>query len=312
MITIRKLTRIIFYLSCLLFVISCKKDKPDENNTTIIPSGGPYLIFKFRFDSTQARLNNLGQSAVLPAGHSAQHPLMNKMSAHYIELSPSMTTPVGAGRVLYHAPETTLGGSTAILHSQSVMKADGEEFFRFPIDSIPAGTYNYLRISVAYQNYDIKYKYVFNGTPLYLNGTIASFVGYNTYVNTYTIKTQTVSPSATQGGTGNHLQGYWGFETTVAGVTSVSDGQSPPGATTVVNPLWSSSPIPPGSCLVTGQFANGLTINGNETIDKTIVVSFSTNRSFEWKDFNADGWFEPQGGDTVVDMGLRGMIPLVQ
>ena len=296
---------------CLLLLnFSCKKDQaenPSNNNANT--QNQPYLIFKFRFDSTQARLNNLGQASVLPSGHSAQHPKMNSMAAHYIELCPTMFTPVGGGKKLFHAPETSLGGSTAIVHDQSIIKGNGEEFFRIPIDSIPAGTFNYLRVSVAYQNYDINYKYVFNGTPLYLNGTIASFVGYNTYINSYKIKTQTVNPSSTTGGVGNHLQGYWGFETSVAGNTSVSDGQAPPGATTVPNPIWSSSPIPQGSCLVTGQFLNPLVITGNETNDIIITVSFSTNNSFEWKDQNSDGWFEPAAGDSVKDMGLRGMIP---
>jgi hypothetical protein len=293
----------------LIFLNSCKKDDPGNQNTNQSSNSTKYVIFKFRFDSTQARLNNLGQAALIPAGRSAQHPLMNKMAAHYIELSPSMTTAVGNGKVLFHAPETNIGGSTAILHSQSILKGNGEEFFRIPLDSISPGTYNFLRVSVAYQNYDINYKYVFNGTPLYLTGTIASFVGYNTYINNYTIKNQTVSPSSAVGGSGNHLQGYWGFETTVFGNTTVSDGQAPPGATTVPNPIWSSSPIPQGSCLVTGQFPNPLVISGNETSDIIITVSFSTNKSFEWKDQNSDGWFEPAAGDSVVDMGLRGMIP---
>jgi hypothetical protein len=38
----------------------------------------------------------------------------------------------------------------------------------------------------------------------------------------------------------------------------------------------------------------------------------STNQSFEWIDGNANGKWEPSKGESVVDMGLRGMIPFVQ
>ena len=203
----------LFFLPLFIFFLSCKKDEAITQNNNGTSTQTRYVIFKFHFDSTQARLDNLGNAAVLPSNHSAQHPKMNKMCAHYVELTPTMFTAVGGGKVLYHAPETTAGGATAIDHSLSVMKGEGEEFLRIPIDSISPGTYNYLRVSLAYQNYTIRYKYVYNSVPFYLNGTIASFVGYNTFINSYLINTQTVTPSAGTGGPGNHLQGYWGFET---------------------------------------------------------------------------------------------------
>lgn len=302
-------------LLCLLFSVtllctapSCKKDKT-------VPEPTPakkYIIFKFKFDSTLARLNNLGQPAVMPAGHSALSPVFNGMCAHYVELDPSMYTAIGGGPVLYHAPETTAGGTTAIDHSKSIIKGNNEEFLRVPLDSITPGTYTYLRVSLAYQNYDIRYKYTYQGTPYVFTGTVASFIGYNTYINSYAIKTQTLSPSAAAGGPGNHLQGYWGFETTALSTTNVLDGQSPPGATTVPNPIFATSPIPQGSCLVTGAFSSPLVITGTETADKVVQVALSTNNSFEWKDANMDGYYEPAAGDTVVDMGIRGLYPSVQ
>ncbi len=291
---------------------SCKKDKTEEPAPAGNTNTTKYVIFKFHFDSTQARLDNLGNPSTIGTGNSAQSPVFNKMCAHYVELAPSATTAVGAGDNVYHAPETSTGGAVAIDHSQSVIKGQNEIFLQVPIDSITPGTYNYLRVSLAYQNYDIKYKYTFNSVPYYLTGTIASFIGYNTYITNYTIKTQTVQPSASTGGSGNHLQGYWGFETTALGVTSTSDGQTPPGATTVPNPLWQTSPIPAGSCLVTGQFQTPLTITGSETSNIVVKVSLSTNKSFEWKDANMDGWYEPLAGDTVVDMGIRGLIPIIE
>ena len=119
------------------------------------------------------------------------------------------------------------------------------------------------------------------------------------------------------------MQGYWGFESPFiyAGTTyttTPTQGQAPSGATTVVNPIFASSPIPQGSCLVTGQFQNtshaaqNLTITGNETADITVIVSMSVNNSFEWQENSGDNYYCPLNGDVVTDMGLRGLIPIIQ
>jgi hypothetical protein len=43
-----------------------------------------------------------------------------------------------------------------------------------------------------------------------------------------------------------------------------------------------------------------------------VTVSLSTNKSFEWIEVNADGYYQPELGEAVVDMGLRGLIPAKQ
>ena len=131
------------------------------------------------------------------------------------------------------------------------------------------------------------------------NGTLASFVGFNNYITSYNVDTQNVTVND------DKLQGYWAFE--VAG--QIFQGQAPPGATTVPNPLFATSPVPQGSCVVTGQFANALTITGNETEDVVVTLSLSINNSFEWQEVNADGQYEPSAGEQVVDMGFRGLVP---
>jgi hypothetical protein len=245
----------------------------------------------------------------MPANHRGQSPKFNKISAHYIELAPDSLTQVGFGKVIYHATETNAGGSTAIDFSKSIIKSENEDFYSVPLSQV-AGNYKWIRVSISYQNYDIKYKYVHPSplTTIYGTGTIASFVGYNTYLTSYQVKTQNITPAVP----GNKLQGYWGWETTNFGITSTQEGQAPPGATTVVNPISASSPIPAGSCLVTGRFTNALQISGNESGDIIVTISLSTNNSFEWKENAGDNYFEPTAGDTVVDMGLRGLIPIVQ
>ena len=275
--------------------------------TVVPPASEKNLIFKFHFDSTQVRLNSFGQPAsILPFGHGALSPKVNQMAVHYIELMPSRLMQLGDGAVLYKGKETTLGGANAILFDSLKKAGEGEAFFSIPISKVAAGTYDYLRVSLAYQNFDIKFKYVYNGTtPFYFDGTLASFVGYNTYIKNYLLKTKTITVND------DKLQGYWGFEIPPVNPylpTGYSDSGQAQG-TTVVNPIAATSPIPAGSCVVTGEFGQAFTITGNETNDVVITVSLSTNKSFEWQEVNADGKFEPAAGEFVVDMGTRGMIP---
>lgn len=307
---------------------SCKKDKDDEPAattpttpyvacapaTSYTPTGAtPRLVFKFKFDSTQVRLDNLGNPSTVPAGNAAQSPIFNFMSQHYIELA-NDTNLVGTGKVLHVGTQTTAGGASAIDYCSSVQTADNAIFFATPISSITPGSYKWLRISLAYQNYTISYKSTSLPTG-YGTGTVASFIGFKTYITGYQINGVSYNPSAAAGGQGNHLQGYWGFQTNVAGTNYFIDGQSA-GATTVPNPLFALSPIPAGSCLVTGQFVDNtlanapLVITGLETSDIVITVSLSTNKSFEWIDSTPDGWYQPEAGESVVDMGIRGMIPI--
>jgi hypothetical protein len=283
-------------LSALLFG-SCKKDD-DEEETPV-----PRLILKFQFDSTQVRLNNFGQPASVAAGHGAQSPVFNRMSAHYVEFAPTAITALGAGDVVYHAPETDQGGATGIDHDQSVEVPNGDEFLNIPITDLAPGTYEWLRVSLAYQNYTVKFR---TGSQNLL-GTIASFIGYNTYIGSYLVRDSMVTVND------DRLQGYWGFEVNDLPIPVVT-GQAPAGSTTVPNPLNSTSPIPAGSCVVTGAFPVPLTITGNETSDVVIIVSLSTNKSFEWLEADGDNVWEPlaPNNETVVDMGVRGLIPSVQ
>lgn len=277
-----------------LLLSACKK----ENSQETTDDTGPKVIFKFQFDSTQERLNSLGLPAVIPPGHGAQSPVFNGMSAHYVELAQGPLTALGGGAVLYRAEETNAGGDLAIDFSKSKIAGNGETFLTVPIKNIAKGTYQYIRVSLAYQNYDIKVRY--NG--LDFTGTVASFIGFNTYINTYKPKTISIPVNA------NKLQGYWAFEA----YGQVLQGQAPAGATTVPNPIFNTSPIPQGSCVVTGPFSTPLEITGNEQKDITVIISLSTNKSFEWVDQNTDGIYDPANGDLVIDMGVRGLIPIVQ
>ncbi len=285
------------FIATTLLLSACKKD-PDPVVPDNPPAAQPRIIFTFKFDSTQVRLDELGQPETVPANHGAQCPVFRQMSAHYIELAPDMYTGLGLGTQLYLAPQTNAGGPTAIDFDSARIVGENQEFFSMPIANVAAGTYDFIRVSLAYQNYDVKLR----ANSIDFTGRLASFIGYNTYIRTFTPATVPVTVNA------NKAQGYWAFEA----FSQVTQGQAPAGATTVPNPIFATSPVPQGSCVVTGQFAAPLTITGNETEDIHIVISLSTNNSFEWVEHSTPGIYEPLDGDTVVDMGIRGLIPIVQ
>ena len=281
----------------------------DKNGNT---NTDPKLIFVFTFDTTATRLDNLGQPSPIPPGNAAQHPDFQYIAAHYVELIPWPYTQLGDGEVLYMSPQVTTGGDSAIDFSSLLLAAEGDTFLSFPMKDIAVGTYSHIRISVAYQQYKVDIRVdtmVSVNPPLGFNGfletEVFSFLGFNNYIQ-YALPNQQIPVF------GNRLQGFFGVQTEpiqALGGYVISDTGSAP-QTTVVNPIQATSPIPPGSCLVTGEI-QGLTITGNETGDKVVEVRISINNSFEWTDPNANGWYEPLKGEQVVDMGLRGMRAVV-
>lgn len=284
-----KLKHIFFCLFTGL-ILSC------ENNDTDNTQSEPNLIVKFKFDPNQERLGNLGTPADIPSGNAAQSPDFNMMSAHYIELAPTAFTALGDGEVIYKGDETTAGGSNAVDFQNAKLVTENETFFSIPLNDVATGTYEWARVSLTYQNYNIDFLH----NAVDYTGTLASFVGFNNYITSYEIDQETVTVN------GNRAQGYWAFET----LGTVSVGQA--SGTTVPNPIASTSPVPAGSCVVTGEFENSFVITGNETEDVVITLSLSTNNSFEWTEVTADGKFEPNAGEQVVDMGFRGLKPLVE
>jgi hypothetical protein len=303
--------RLLFFaLSIGFMATSCKK-----TTATFDPPTEAKLIFKFKFDSTQVRLNNIGEEAPVAAGHGAQSPIMNLMSAHYIELAPNATTALGTGDIMYRAAETTAGVDNAIDFSRSKLVANDSTFLEVPIKAIKPGDYEYLRLSIAYQNLDVKFYVdtVVFSVPVKqtFSGTLAGFIGFNTYIDTVRVGDSTLTIQD------DKKQGFWGFYTKLTygpfSAPYATTGQAPEGATTVVNPIFATSPIPQGSCVVTAAFKPGkLTITGKEANDITVEVSFSTKKSVEWNEVVADGRWEPAKGENLTDMGIRGMIPTIK
>ncbi|NJM79482.1 MAG: hypothetical protein HC854_07535 [Flavobacterium sp.] len=287
------MNKFLVLFSILFSVIFFSCSDKDDN----LLNNEPQLIIKFQFDKNQIRLNNIGQPSSIPAGNAAQSPNFNTISAHYFELAQNAYTQLGDGTVLYHAPETIDGGAIAIDFFKAKIVAEEEPFLTIPLKEVNQGSYEFVRVSLSYQNYTIS---ILNNGEVY-NATVASFLGYNTYINSHTIGNNIFNVNA------NRLQGYWAFA--LNDFPFSSSGQASQGATTVPNPIAQSSPIPQGSCVVTGKFLEKLVINGTETNDIVITLSLSVNNSFEWQEVNPDGKFEPVAGESVIDMGLRGLVP---
>lgn len=294
-------------IAAAIFFSSCKKDDASDSSAQ--------LKFQFSFDATQPRLNNIGQPAPIPAGNAAQTPEFRQMSVHYIELAPGALTPLGQGAIVYHAAETSKGGEAAVDFDQAAKAGANEVFAKISLQDVPPGTYEWVRASVTYQNYDVLFN--INKVPVVgdlkqQRGTVASFVGFNTYITSVKPREKTLTVND------DRKQGFWAFETALTAPYDIYNqlysGEAPAGSTTVVNPLFATSPVPAGSCVVTGKFAQPLVVTGQEAADLTVTLSFSVNKSFEWKDDNGNGQLDLYAdgvtpAEKIVDMGLRGLLP---
>ncbi len=293
-----------YRMAFMLFVVSTLTSCSDDDGTS-----STNIEFSMSFDESLPRLGNFGEAVSIPVGHAAQHPAMEEVSIHYIEFAPNALTPLTAGAIVYQGEETTQGGARAVDFENAIVSGPDEVFLTVDLSTIPPGTYEWVRVSLTYQKYDIAYR--LSVPPLIQNqdftGRLASFVGFNTFIQSHELRDSSITVNA------NKLQGYWALETSIE-VGGFSFGQVHQGdgaGVTVVNPINSTSPVPAGSCVVTGQFSEPLVITGTENSNKRIDLSFSINNSFEWIDINPDGKFEPAVGETVVDMGLRGLHPRI-
>ena len=291
--------KILNKLLLLVFVsVIASCDSNDSSDDQIGGCNEPAtLLISFKFDPNQERLNNLGQPSTVPEGNAAQSPNITRMSANYIELAPDANTPLGQGEIIYQGSETNAGENLAIDFQDAQFAGNNELFLSIPLSNVSPGTYRWVRISLAYQEGTIDL--LVNGNEL--TGTLGSFVGYNNYITSFNLNGNTIDVND------DKAQGFWVFET--SGFTT--QGQAPEGATTVPNPLFDTSPIPQGSCVVTGRLDTDLVIPDQALFDEihSITLSFSVNNSFEWIEVNEDGKYEPGAGEQVIDMGLRGLKP---
>lgn len=309
-----KKTNLIFSVLMGITMFSCSTDDP-----IVDPSQeDPRLNITFIMDVDAERLDNLGKPVVVPEGNAAQDPDFEILGLHFIGLYPDKFTPYDGGVTISSTATTGSGGETAIDFNGEIFFNEEVNTISVPLKNVAAGSYEYLRSSIGYQKYKITYN--LEGAAMEIpdwpegvddnidvDGAVASFLGYNTYIGSYVIDTQTVTVN------GNRAQGYFGMETSgdIQGFhfIELTEGEAP--QTTVPNPINDTSPVPEGSCVVTGQFPTALVIPENPSGDINIEVVISINNSFEWEDGNGNGKYEPLLGETVVDMGTRGVFPSV-
>jgi len=297
-------------------LIGCILTSCSDDNTT--NASEPMLNITFIMDPNADRLDNFGEPISIPTGNAGQNPDFEILGLHFIGLYPDKFTPYDGGTTVFASPTTEAGGIAAIDFKNELLLTESDNTLSVPLDHINSGTYEYLRSSIGFQKYNIVYNLggAATNNPNWPNGvsddvdvdgTVASFVGYNTYIENYTLKNQSVEVNA------NKPQGYFGLESNgvVAGYefSDLSEGNAP--QTTVPNPIDATSPVPDGSCVVTGKFPIALTIPENPTEDINIQVIISINKSFEWEDNNSNNKYEPLLGEHVVDMGTRGVFPMV-
>ncbi|MEM7656224.1 MAG: hypothetical protein AAF399_08860 [Bacteroidota bacterium] len=301
-------------LPVLVFGIALTACSPNQG---VDPTDGPKLHISFVMDPTAGRLDNLGNPAELPPENAGQNPEFEVLGLHFVGLYPDKFTPYEAGVTAFSSPTTEAGGIAAIDFEEVLLLTDAENELSIPLSEVPAGTYEFIRSSIAFQKYQLQYNLAGAAQnpdwpagvsdDVDVSATLASFLGYNTYIGSYTMGSETVEVNA------NKLQGYFGLASSgeVAGFpfNNVTEGDAP--QTTVPNPISDTSPVPVGSCVVTGQFPSALVIPENPNEDIFIEVVISTNQSFEWRDDNGNGKYEPLLGEQVVDMGTRGVFPEV-
>jgi len=308
-----KLMKVFSFLFLLLSItiISCT---PTTDETVNPNTTDRKIRFQFKFDENQTRLGAIGQPAEIPAGNAAQTPDFQKLSVHVIDMTPNRFTPYGQGFLAYKGAETTAGGDNAVDFDKAIIEDENTVFLELPLSDMEPGTYEFARVSVSFQQYDVKFN--INNVPQVgdledQTATVASFLGFNNYIGDVQVRDQTLSVND------DKLQGFWAFETNLtapwSGFNQLYSGESPGGATTVVNPLAGDSDIPAGSCVVTGAFTEPLVITGEEVDDILVTLSFSINESFEWQDLNGNGKldFYADGAaenEQIVDMGLRGLV----
>ena len=249
-------------------------------------------------------LGNIGEPEPVPDGHAGQVPNFGKQSIHYIELVETKWVGISEGEVIYNGAQTTKGGDSAIDHSKAIIAEEDEIWLSVPLKDIAAGAYRYIRTSVAYQEYSVKWNlnnldinypgYLVIDNITQTDAHFTSFLGVNTWIDTVTNNGLTLNVSS------NKLQGFFTFATDF-GIELIPDdiywGDGTPGATTVPNPLYETAEIPEGSCIVVGAFPDdGLLIipdtpenNWDNGTDILLTLRYSVNKSFEWIDLNGNG-----------------------
>jgi len=297
---------------------------------TKVGVGERYLIIKFKFNDTLPRMNDAGNiiGDSIGFGNAAVTPKFNSISVNFLALFANDSSKYADANPIYTA---AIKDSTAFNFSQYKIVSEGETFYEIPLSSIKAGTYKWLGAGLAYSNMDVPFRidYVFNNNAYNSSytGTVATLLGASTYVDSMKIKDNYTYKKS------NQPQGFWAFESRFGfggfldSIFTRNDYVATNG-TTVVNPLFGNTIIPNFKTygITTGKIYNNraykngefkleespLVITGLETESIILELNLSTKNSFIWKDDNNNKMWEPFKGEPIIDMGFRGMRPIIK
>ncbi len=276
----RKYNFIFLLIPLILLILSCRRtdDSPPDGRY-------PYqtaLHFIIKFDSIQDRLDNNGGLSVIPGGHSVQTPIYNQIAINEIEFLEDSLTAYGYGKTL--------------LSEENLFMNNGSLDLTMYMPGETQTTFHWLRIYFSYQNVSVKCK--INGDIV--TGTMLSFLKTHTGLYPSQIGDSIIRNDSSR------YQGEWFLEVDTSGFGTLLHGQTPQGSLTQPNILHYSWPVQTNSMYVlTCPINPGLYFN--KTPSKTITISVSTNKSFEWVEHSDPNYFEPLDGDTIIDFGIRGI-----
>jgi hypothetical protein len=273
-----------------LFLFSCNDKQDDETR----PVARPYatrVTIKLVFDSLQERLDNYGNISQVPIGHSAQSPSFKEISVGCIELLKDSITTYYSGIILTY-PIIPIDTVYSCCYQSTIAN---EQVFYSGIDtSVTPDTFKYIRIHFIYEKVDMKYRW--NNSNY--TGTLAAFLAGKTHVTSFALN------DSSFGYLGDTMRynGQWYLEVDTPNYGRVLNGVA---ATVQPNILYNSVPSQIGSCVVTCALNPAVFIEDLDSLGLTI--SISSNHSLEWIENSDPTYFEPFDGDTIYDVGIRGI-----
>jgi len=284
----------LFNLFFCLFIAfnSCTPDDDveDVNNSGHPPPQLSYLNITIKFDSTQDRLDNQGNIAMVLPGHGAQSPTFNAINIGFIELLTDSNIPFGAGVRILEVAQGINGNDTGYFCCNSSIGENYTFNVEVPGNNLPK-LFKFVRVYFVYENYTIKF--FMNGSEYY--GTVAGFLASKSLTYNYQIQDSIFNTYVLK------YNGDWAMEVDTPGFGSILQGSA---FVVAPNVLYQSSPVPAG-CIVTCAIDQGLY---QDIVDSnSITLSISSNKCFEWVEHSNPNYFEPFNGDSIYDIGIRGI-----
>jgi hypothetical protein len=280
--------RYLFYSILLLQIISCRK-KTDES-----PDKYPhYSILKinFKLDSLQERLDNYGNISSVPAAHGSMSPQNPKMRIGFVELLTDSGIQPGDGARIFGTGEVIASNDTGYQCCQGFLDENQTYQYLLPEVDNPIRYYG-IRIYFSYQHFDVNYTI----NDIQYSGSVAAFLAKKSITYYFEVKDSVYTQYSLK------QNGEWYFEVDTPGYGIVQHGTA---FTASPNVLFQSVPTEANSCVVTCPISPVLIMD--YPMSKTITISISTNHSFEWVENSTPGIFEPFDGDSIYDIGIRGV-----